>query len=308
MSFLTACSWTPCLWIALRCIKASHSWLLIQEKIKMETQKLQESLKFINQQIKIKPSVAIILGSGLGSLADELIDKVMINCENIPHYPVPRVSGHAGVWICGKLENVPILALKGRVHTYEGYSSRQVTYPIRLLGKIGIDKLVVTNAAGAINKAFDQGDLMLIKDHINFLFDSPLIGDNTLSADQRFIDLSRAYDPKYIEGAMSVSQRLNIPLQTGVLICFKGPSYETAAEIRMARILGADAGTMSTVPEVIAANQLTMRVLGISCITNMATGILDEKLSHEEVTETADRIRDKFIRLMKEILKQLPGW
>ena len=274
----------------------------------METQKLKQSLKFISQKVKTKPAAAIILGSGLGSFGDELIDKKIINCKDIPHYPVPRVAGHAGVWIFGWLENVPILALKGRVHTYEGYSTRQVTYPIRLLAKMGIDKLVITNAAGAINKNFDPGDLMLINDHINFLFDSPLIGDNTLSAEQRFIDLSQAYDREFINGAKSIAQNLNIPLKTGVLICFRGPSYETAAEIRMARILGADAGTMSTVPEVIAANQMKMRVMGISCITNMATGILNQKLSHKEVTETADRIKDKFIRLMKEILKQLPGW
>jgi purine-nucleoside phosphorylase len=274
----------------------------------MESQKLHDSFKFISQKIKTRPSIAIILGSGLGSFGNELVDKVIVNCKDIPHYPVPRVAGHAGIWIFGKLENIPILALKGRVHTYEGYSASQATYPIRLLAKMGINKLVVTNAAGAINEAFQPGDLMLIKDHINFLFDSPLIGDNTLSANQRFIDLSQAYDSKFIAGAISISQRLEIPLQAGILICFRGPSYETAAEIRMSRILGADAGTMSTVPEVIAANQLKMRVLGISCITNMATGILNQKLSHEEVTETANRIKDKFVRLMKEILKQLSGW
>lgn len=274
----------------------------------MESKHLQDSLNFINQKIKTNPSVAIILGSGLGSFGDELSDKVIINCNAIPHYPVPRVAGHAGVWIFGKLENIPILALKGRVHTYEGYSAREVTYPIRLLAKLGIKKMVVTNAAGAINQNFKSGDLMLIKDHINFLFDSPLIGNNAVSADQRFIDLSLAYDSKFINAALNISQRLNIALQTGVLICFKGPSYETAAEIRMARILGADAGTMSTVPEVIIANQLKIRVLGISCITNMATGITNKKLSHEEVTETANRIKDTFVRLMKEILRQIPGW
>jgi purine-nucleoside phosphorylase len=274
----------------------------------MESKKLNESLKFISQKIKTKPAVAIILGSGLGSFGDELSDKLIIDCKDIPHYPVPRVAGHAGVWIFGKLEHISILALKGRVHSYEGYSARETTYPIRLLANMGIDRLIVTNAAGAINKNFNPGDLMLIKDHINFLFDSPLIGDNTVSADQRFIDLSGAYDSEFIKAALAVSQELNIPLRTGVLICLKGPSYETAAEIRMARTLGADAGTMSTVPEVIAASQLKMRVLGISCITNMATGITNEKLSHEEVTQTANRIKDKFVRLMKAILKQLPKW
>jgi len=274
----------------------------------METQQFQQSLKFINQQTNIKPTLAIVLGSGLGSFGDELMDREIVNCKDIPHYPVPHVAGHAGIWIFGRLENVPILVLKGRVHTYEGYTARQVTYPIRLLAKLGIDKLVVTNAAGAINKDFKPGDLMLIKDHINFLFDSPLIGDNTVSADQRFVDLSQAYDPGFINGAKNTAMQLNIPLLIGVLICFRGPAYETAAEIKMARILGADAGTMSTVPEVIAANQLKMRVLGISCITNMATGITGKKLSHEEVTETAGRIKDKFVRLMKEILKQLSSW
>ncbi|MFX0137340.1 MAG: purine-nucleoside phosphorylase [Candidatus Hodarchaeota archaeon] len=274
----------------------------------MERQKLKESIKFLESRIKLKPSVAIILGSGLGSFAEELTNKEIIDCKDIPHHPVPRVSGHAGVWVVGYLEHVPILALKGRVHTYEGYSARQVTYPIRLIAQLGVNRLVVTNAAGGINQLFKSGDLMVIKDHINFLFDSPLIGDNSLSAEERFIDLSQVYDPKYIQQALRVGGSLNIELRTGVLICFKGPSYETAAEIKMARILGADAGTMSTVPEVIAANQLKMRVLGISCITNMATGITDKKLSHEEVTETANRIKDKFVLLMKEILKQLSGW
>ncbi|MCI0494473.1 purine-nucleoside phosphorylase [candidate division KSB1 bacterium] len=274
----------------------------------MKAQILQDSLKFISQKINTSPSVAIILGSGLGSLADELLEKKIINCQDIPHYPVPRVAGHAGVWIFGKLENIPIVALKGRVHTYEGYSARQVTYPIRLLAEVGIRKLIITNAAGAINKNFKPGDLMIIQDHINFLFDNPLIGDNSLSAEQRFTDLSSAYDKDFIDRTMTIGQSLDFQLQKGVLICFKGPSYETAAEIRMARILGADAGTMSTVPEVIMAKQLNMRVLGISCITNMGTGISGKKLNHDEVTETANRIKDKFVRLMKEILKKIQGW
>jgi len=274
----------------------------------MEQQKLTESIQFLSKRIKHKPTIAIILGSGLGSLADELNQKEIIECKDIPHYPTPQVSGHAGHWVTGNLDDVRVLALKGRVHTYEGYSAREVTYPIRVIKKLGILKLIVTNAAGGINDSFKAGDLMVITDHINFLFDSPLISDNSLSAEDRFIDLSQAYDPKYIRGALQVAKSLKIPLKTGVLICFQGPSYETAAEIKMAKILGADAGTMSTVPEVIATNQLKMRVLGISCITNMATGITNKKLSHEEVTKTADRIKKKFEKLMKEILKRLPNW
>ena len=274
----------------------------------MNQQKLTESFQYLTTRVTHPPSIAIILGSGLGSIADKIENKISINCRDIPHYPVPRVSGHAGVLLTGTINNIPILALKGRVHTYEGYSARQVTYPVQLMAKLGIKRLIVTNAAGGINKNFNPGDLMLITDHINFLFDSPLIGDNTLSAEKRFVDLAGAYDPEYNRGVLTVAHSLNIPLQTGVLICFKGPSYETAAEIRMARILGADAGTMSTVPEVIAANQLNMRVLGISCITNMATGITHEKLNHAEVTETANRIKSKFVQLITGILKQLPNW
>lgn len=273
----------------------------------MEQQQLQQSLAFVRQQLPQPPEVAIILGSGLGGLADELSEKTIINCRDVPHYPVPRVAGHAGVWICGRLGAVPLLALKGRVHTYEGYSARQVTYPIRLLAELGVKKLVITNAAGGINPSFKPGDLMVIKDQINFLFDSPLIGDHS-AAEKRFTDLFGAYDPLYVQKALAIGQSLQIPLQCGVLICFRGPTYETAAEIRMARVLGADATTMSTIPEVIAARQARMRVLGFSCITNMATGIGHQKLSHDEVTRTADRIKDQFIRLMKAILSQLPNW
>lgn len=273
----------------------------------MEQSQLAQSLTFINQHLSQPPEIAIILGSGLGGLADELREPIVINCRDIPHYPVPRVAGHAGVWISGKLGDLPILALKGRVHTYEGYSARQVTYPIRLLAELGVPRLVITNAAGGINPKFQPGDLMVINDQINFLLDSPLIGDRS-PAEKRFIDLFGAYDPLYVRNALATGRSLQLPLQCGVLICFRGPTYETAAEIRMARVLGADATTMSTIPEVIAARQAQMRVLGISCITNMATGIAPQKLSHEEVTATADRIQDQFIRLMKAILSQLPQW
>ncbi|MCU0644186.1 MAG: purine-nucleoside phosphorylase [bacterium] len=274
----------------------------------MDQQNLKNSIKYLQAQVSHSPEVAVILGSGLGTLADEIIDKIIIECKDIPHYPVPRIAGHAGVWVFGKLNGIDIVALKGRVHTYEGYSARHVTYPIRLLAEVGIRKLIITNAAGAINKNFKPGDLMIIHDHINFLFDNPLIGDNSLSAEQRFTDLSSAYDKDFIDRTMTIGQSLEFQLQKGVLICFKGPSYETAAEIQMARILGADAGTMSTVPEVIMAKQLNMRVLGISCITNMGTGISGQKLNHDEVTETANRIKDKFVKLMKEILKQIHAW
>ena len=272
----------------------------------MEQQQIIQSIKFIKQKFKKIPSVAIILGSGLGALADELEDKTIINCADIPFYPVSTVADHEGLWIFGELNGVLILVLKGRVHTYEGYSARRVTYSIRLMAKLGISRLAVTNASGGINEDFKPGDLMVITDHINFMFDNPLIGDNKVPANQRFIDLYEAYDKVYIQEAFNIAKSLNIPVRCGVLLTSKGPSYETAAEVRMGKILGADAATMSTVPEVIAAKQMNMRVLGISCITNMATGISKQKLTHKEVQQTADRIKDKFIKLMKEILKRLP--
>ena len=274
----------------------------------MEQQQLTESIQFIKQQVDKIPEIAIILGSGLGALADELENSTIINCADIPNYPVSTVPDHAGIWVLGELNGARILALKGRVHTYEGYSARRVTYSIKLMAKLGISRLIITNAAGGINKNFNTGDLMIITDHINLMFANPLIGDNDLPANQRFVDLYEAYDKKYIEGALKIANELDIPIKTGVLSTAKGPTYETAAEIGMSRILGADAATMSTVPEVIAAKQKNIRILGISCITNMGTGILDQKLNHREVQKTANRIKNQFIHLIKEIIKNIENW
>ncbi|OQX87143.1 purine-nucleoside phosphorylase [candidate division KSB1 bacterium 4484_87] len=273
-----------------------------------EKQQLEQSLQYIKDKIDIQPKLAIILGSGLGSLADTLKNSTVISTAKIPHYPISTVPDHAGIWVIGYVSNVPILALKGRVHTYEGYSAREVTYSIRLMAKLGIEKLIVTNAAGGANPNFAPGDLMVITDHINFLFDNPLIGDNQVSADQRFVDMYNAYDKNFIQNTITLGKSLDIPLQSGVLFSSKGPTYETAAEVRMAHAIGADALTMSTVPEVIAARQQNIRVLGISCITNLATGISEEKLNHEEVQETANRIKDTFIRLVKEVIVRIPEW
>ncbi len=274
----------------------------------MEQKQLTDSVQFVKSKIKEVPDVAIILGSGLGSLADELDDSVLINCQNIPHYPVSTVPDHAGIWVFGRLKSANILALKGRVHTYEGYSARRVTYPIRLIAKLGIKRLIVTNAAGGVNPEFKPGDLMLIKDHINFMFDNPLIGDNEVKAKKRFVDMCGAYDKKYFNAAKQISAKLDIPLKSGVLLTLRGPTYETASEVKMVRILGADAATMSTIPEVIAARQMDMRVLGVSCITNMATGLTREKLSHDEVQQTANRIKHSFVLLMKTILTEIGSW
>lgn len=274
----------------------------------MEQEQIQESIQYLKRTVDKIPEIAIILGSGLGPLADELENKTIIKCADIPNYPVSTVPDHAGIWVVGELSGVRILALKGRVHTYEGYSARRVTYSTRLMAQLGISRLIITNAAGGINKNFSPGDLMIITDHINLMFDTPLIGDNQVPADQRFVDLYNCYDKNYIEGALKTAKRLGMQIQTGVLSTAKGPTYETAAEVKMARVLGGDAATMSTVPEVIAAKQNNMRLLGISCITNMATGITDQKLNHEEVQETANRIKNRFIQLIKEIIKNITGW
>ncbi len=273
-----------------------------------EKQQLEESIQFIKEKINIKPKIAVILGSGLGSFAETLQESTIIPTADIPHYPISTVPDHAGLWALGYVRNVPLLALKGRVHTYEGYSARTVTYSIRLMARLGIERLIVTNAAGGINSKFSPGDLMVITDHINLLFDNPLIGDNEIHPSQRFIDMSNAYDRDFVVKTLELGKSLGIQLRSGVLVTSKGPSYETAAEVRMAKIIGGDALTMSTVPEVIAARQQNIRVLGISCITNLATGISKEKLDHQEVQETANRIKNTFIQLVTEIITRLESW
>jgi len=274
----------------------------------MEQKQLKESVQFLKKSVNKFPETAIILGSGLGPLADELKNKTIIKCADIPNYPLSTVPDHAGIWILGELSGVMILALKGRVHTYEGYSAHRVTYSIKLMAKLGIFRLIITNAAGGINNNFTPGDLMIITDHINLMFDNPLIGDIRIPDSQRFMDLFDAYDKKYIAGALTTAKKLGIKIKTGVLSAAKGPTYETAAEVKMARILGADAATMSTVPEVIVAKQTDMRILGISCITNMATGITNQRLNHDEVQETANRIKRQFILLIKKIINEIANW
>ena len=271
----------------------------------MNQNQLSESIKFIESKKKTKPEIGIILGSGLGNFADHLSDSVIIKCSEIPHYPISTVSGHAGLMIFGKLKGIDVLALKGRVHSYEGYSMQQVTYPVQIMAELGVKSLIVTNAAGGVNNNFIPGDLMLITDHVNLSFKNPLIGIEVKQEDERFIDMAYAYYPAYQELAKKVATQQNVKLQTGTLFMVQGPCYETAAEIRMIKILGGDAVTMSTVPEVIMANHKRMKVMGISCISNMATGISDKKLDHKEVTITANKIEHKFLNLITDIIKQM---
>ncbi|WP_163537703.1 purine-nucleoside phosphorylase [Gracilibacillus sp. YIM 98692] len=268
---------------------------------------LQEATQFINQRVHSTATIGLILGSGLGVLADELEEAEVIDYHEIPHFPRSTVEGHKGRLVFGKLEGKSVIAMQGRFHYYEGYPLEQVTFPVRVMQMLGIKQLVVTNAAGGVNENFSAGDLMLITDHINNMGDHPLIGENDPELGERFPDMSQAYAPYLIQHAENCANQLNIGLQKGVYVANTGPSYETPAEIRMLRILGGDAVGMSTVPEVIVANHAKMDVLGLSCISNMAAGILDQPLSHQEVIDTTNRVRDDFITLVKLLIKSFPN-
>jgi purine-nucleoside phosphorylase len=252
------------------------------------------------------PSVAIILGSGLGALADVIAADAAIPYAEIPHVPRPAVEGHAGRLVVGGLEGRRVAALQGRAHFYEGYPIAQVVFPVRVMHALGARILLVTNAAGGLNPQFRAGDLMLIADHINFMGTNPLIGPNEDTLGPRFPDMSAPYDPALREIARAAATRAGIALRTGVYIGVSGPSYETPAELRMMRRWGADAVGMSTVHEVIAARHCGMRVLGISAITDMATGETAAPITHEEVMATARRIEPIFVRLVRAIVGMLP--
>lgn len=273
----------------------------------MSTQKIQEAKNFIEARLQLKPRVGLILGSGLGVLADDIENSVVIPYSEIPNFLQSTVEGHAGEFVIGTLSGVPVMAMKGRFHYYEGYSQGDITFPVRVMKALGVQTLFVTNAAGGVNTTYSPGDLMLIEDHINFSGSNPLIGPNCDELGPRFPDMSKAYTPSLIGLAHVVAGNQGLNLKTGVYMFFSGPTYETPAEVRMARILGADAVGMSTVPEVIVATHMGMAVMGISCITNMAAGILDQPLYHGEVVETANRVRESFITLIKGILAQLPN-
>jgi purine-nucleoside phosphorylase len=266
-----------------------------------------------------RPRVGLILGSGLGGYADTLADRTVIPYAEIPGFPVSRVEGHAGNLVYGWARQgaaeagaegatgsgVPVLALQGRVHYYEGHDLQTTVFPARVLVAAGCEDLLITNAAGGVAEAYSPGDLVVLCDHLNLMGASPLRGDNDPRVGPRFPDMSDAYSPQLRALAHAVGAELGLSLREGVYAAFSGPSYETPAEVRMARVLGADLVGMSTVPEVIAARHMGARVLGISCVTNLAAGISSEKLSHDEVTETATRVRGTFVALLDGILARL---
>lgn len=263
---------------------------------------IQEAAAYIQSRISEMPEVGLILGSGLGVLADLVEQPVTIAYGDIPHFPVSTVEGHAGELLVGKIAGRTVALMKGRFHMYEGYGPELTAFPVRVMKAIGVSKLLVTNAAGGINTSYKPGDLMLISDHLNMTGRNPLIGANDNRLGARFPDMSQAYSPKLRQKAKEVAASQGVELQEGVYVGFLGPNYETPAEIRMLRILGGDAVGMSTVSEVIVAQHAGMEVLGISCISNMAAGILDQPLSHAEVMETAELVRDKFLKLVIGII------
>ena len=264
-----------------------------------------EAAKWISERTKLRPRVAVVLGSGLGGLADELIGREEFPYASIPNWPTSTAVGHAGKLVLGLLGTLEVAVMSGRAHLYEGYTPAQAAFGVRALGTLGVRAIVFTNAAGGINLAFERGALVLISDHINLQGSNPLAGPNDDALGPRFPDMSEAYSRAYRETAQQVGRELGIRLNEGVYAAVLGPSYETPAEIRYLRAIGADMVGMSTVPEVIAANHMGMRCLGISCVTNMAAGVLPRKINHEEVLETGAAVRVTLVKFLKALLPRL---
>lgn len=268
---------------------------------------IEEARQYIQEQSSVRPSIGVVLGSGLGAFATELADRTDLSYSELPGWPGSTAVGHAGRLILGTVGGVDVAVMAGRVHLYEGYSPAQVTFGVRVLGRLGVRSMVFTNAAGGINRALQRGSLMLISDHLNLQGSNPLVGPNDDSMGPRFPDMSEAYSPEYRQIAKQVAVELSIPVTEGVYAAVLGPSYETPAEIQYLRMIGADVVGMSTVPEVIVANHMGIKVLGISCVTNMAAGVLPQKIRHEEVLETGQMVRETLARLLKALLPSLNG-
>ncbi len=264
---------------------------------------IKASADFILSKSNYKPEIGLILGSGLGSLADSIENPEFYNYSDIPNFPTSTVEGHAGRLVIGTLGGKQVVAMQGRFHYYEGYSMEKITFPVRVMKLLGVSKLIVTNACGAVNQDFNAGDLMVITDHINFSGSNPLFGHNLDEFGPRFPDMSEAYNLELRNKVLNVGKELGLDLKQGVYVMFSGPTYETPAEVRMAKIMGGDAVGMSTVPEVIVANHSGIKTVGISCLTNMAAGILDQPLNHEEVIETSARVKNDFIKLMNRVIE-----
>ena len=281
-----------------------------KKKLVDEYKQADDAAKYIRKQLDKKkslgiPKLAIVLGSGLGDFANDLKDAVSIPYSKIPHFPQSTAIGHAGRLVVGKLGNLTIAAMQGRVHQYEGYNVKQASFPIRVFGRLGLKAVILTNAAGGINSSYGQGALVMLTDHINLQGANPLTGPNEERFGPRFPDLTVAYDADFRAAALEEAKRLKIDLKQGVYAALAGPSYETPAEIRYLRTIGADLVGMSTVPEVIVARHMGIRVLAISCVTNMAAGISGETINHEEVLEIGRRVRGTFLNLLTAVMPRI---
>lgn len=264
---------------------------------------IEETVDFLKKKIQVKPDIAVVLGSGLGLLTNEFEDKKEIDYKEIPGFVVSTIQGHAGKLIVGKLGGKNVIAMSGRFHLYEGHDVSKVVFPVRVFKKLGVENFLVTNAAGGVNRNFKAGDLMIITDHVGFFAPSPLQGENLEEFGPRFPDMSQIYNKELVDIAEQMAKKVGVNVKKGVYMYCQGPSYETPAEIRAADRLGVDAVGMSTVPEVIAANHAGMNILGISCITNMASGILPQPLSHDEVKKTAQEAGEAFCKLVTKIVE-----
>jgi purine-nucleoside phosphorylase len=262
----------------------------------------QRAAQYILSKSRLRPKIAVVLGSGLGAFGNELTNATPIPYRKIPGFPNPTIEGHAGRLVIGKVNEIPVAVMQGRVHTYEGYSAREVVYPMRVLRQMQIQAAILTNAAGAINLNFSQGALVIIRDHLNLNGPNPLVGPNDNRFGPRFPDMSEAYCKRYREIALTEGRKLGLDVSEGVYAAVSGPSYETPAEIRYLRTIGADMVGMSTVPEVIVARHMGVRVLGISCVTNMAAGIRDQPITHAEVIETGERVKGQFVALLRSVI------
>ncbi|MGH8099766.1 MAG: purine-nucleoside phosphorylase [Chthoniobacterales bacterium] len=260
---------------------------------------------FIFSKTALRPKIALVLGSGLGAFADQFANATKIPYAEIPNFPKSTAIGHVGQLVVGTVAEIPVAGMQGRVHLYEGYCAKEVSFPIRVFARMGVIAVILTNAAGGIKREFTQGELVVIKDHINLQCANPLSGPNDERFGPRFPDMTVAYDRRFREITVGAGNRNGIGLYEGVYAALLGPSYETPAEIRYLRSIGADLVGMSTVPEVIAARHSGMRVLGISCVTNAAAGILDQPLDHKEVLETGERVRGQFIALLKIVIPRI---
>ena len=276
-----------------------------EKRVIGEYEKAEEAAAMIRSHLRVRPLVAVVLGSGLGAFADELVEAVAIDYADIPHFPKSAVAGHAGRLVVGKVDDVAVAVMQGRVHLYEGYSAREVAFPLRVLGRLGVKAVVLTNASGGINTDYKAGALVVLKDHVNMQGANPLAGLNDERFGPRFPDMTRAYTKGYREVALAAAKRLGLDAHEGVYVGVTGPSYETPAEIRAFRAMGVDVVGMSTIAEAIVARHMGMKMLAISCVANLAADVSNEELSHGEVLAVMKRSQGSLVRLLKAVLPRI---